>query len=236
MMTFLLEAFIVLAGVVIVYHHFVYPALVNRLAERKRRRGGSPRAPHMPDEALPHFTVIVPAYNEEAFIAAKIRDLASLDYPSDKVRIIIALDGSTDRTREFAEKALKTLGNQSRIELRVFPRNRGKVAVLNQCIGEAEATDLVALTDVSTTSGPHALRRAAAQFADARVGVVFATYALTDAGSEGERVYTLYQTQLRFDEATLDPRWAVTARSISSAARCGAPCRPTRSTTTSFCR
>ncbi len=204
MTTYLLEAFIFLSGVVIVYHHFVYPALVNRLAERKRRQDAKRPLPTLADSELPHFTVIVPAYNEEAYIAEKIRDLASLDYPRDKLRIVVALDGSTDRTRERAEAALQSLGNQSTIELRVFERNRGKVAVLNQCIAEASESDLIALTDASTTAGAHALRRAAAQFVDPSVGVVFATYTLKDAGSEGERVYTLYQTQLRFDEATLD--------------------------------
>jgi cellulose synthase/poly-beta-1,6-N-acetylglucosamine synthase-like glycosyltransferase len=204
MIKIVLEVLLALSIWVLVYHHILYPILASRLAERRRRISPPHVPPTLPDDALPHFTVIVPAYNEEDHIGAKIANLAAVDYPRDRLHIVVALDGSRDRTQERAQAAIAEHGAGLDLRLAVFPRNRGKVAVLNQCIGEAATTELVALTDASALMGPRALRRAAAQFVDPAVGVVFATYRLRDAGSEGERVYTLYQTQLRYDEATLD--------------------------------
>ncbi|MDX2158555.1 MAG: glycosyltransferase family 2 protein [Hyphomicrobiaceae bacterium] len=199
-----LQGLLLLCLWILAYHHLVYPVLVNRLAERRRKTVRQSPPATVPDEHLPHFTVIVPAYNEEAYIADKIRNLAALDYPRERLKIVVALDGSRDRTRPAAEAAIASYGEGTHIELRAFPRNRGKVAVLNQCIAEAADSELIALTDASALMAANALRRAASQLAAPDVGVVFGTYRLRDAGSEGERVYTIYQTQLRYDEATLD--------------------------------
>ena len=59
------------------------------------------------DCTLPTMTVIVPAYNEEQWIAEKIRNLASLDYPRDKLTIIVACDGCTDNTAEIAQDTIQ---------------------------------------------------------------------------------------------------------------------------------
>lgn len=203
-MTSAIEILLAACIVIFAYHHFAYPAVANRLANWRRARAGvQATPPPLAATALPSVAVIVPAFNEAAYIAKKIDNLAALDYPRDRLQIVVALDGSTDGTRAAAEAAIAALPPGVRIDLVVFPRNRGKVAVLNDRIPATDA-DIVALTDASALMEPQALRQAAPHFADANVGVVFPTYRLLDAGSEGERAYTVYQTRLRADEAALD--------------------------------
>ncbi len=198
-----LKALLALALWVLFYHHIVYPVLLDRLARARRAVAGPLHSAAVPANSLPTIAVVMPAYNEERYIAVKIANLAALDYPRDRLRILIALDGSRDATRERATEALAKLPPGHGIELIVFPRNRGKVAVLNDCIGDIEA-EIVALTDTSALMPADCLRKVAAHMSAPDVGVVFATYALIDAGSEGERRYTDYQTKLKDDESSLD--------------------------------
>lgn len=197
----LLEIVLAACIVVFIYHHVIYPVLVKVLARRLRGRLGSPLP--VADAALPRVAVVMPAYNEANFIAEKIHNLAALDYPRDLLRVVIALDGCTDATQAQAEAAMAALPPGHGMELVVFARNRGKVAVLNDRIAAVD-TDIVMLTDASAMIRPSAVRQAVAHFADARIGVVFGTYRLREAGSEGERAYTNYQTQMRADEGVLD--------------------------------
>jgi lipopolysaccharide/colanic/teichoic acid biosynthesis glycosyltransferase len=182
----------------IIYHHAVYPVLLRRLAARRP----PPATPTAPAD-LPPVTLVIPAYQEAAFIGAKLLDCARLDYPRDRLKVIVACDGCTDGTQDAARAALaapECAGLDA--EIRDFPLNRGKVAVLNDVIGGLE-DGIVGLSDVSASLSPDCLRRAAAHFSDPGVGVVAATYALRAAGSAGEASYWRYQTRIKLDEAAL---------------------------------
>lgn len=182
----------------IIYHHALYPILLRRFAAMRPRRA----APPVPAN-LPRVTLVIPAYQEANFIGAKLLDCARLDYPSDRLKVIVACDGCTDGTETAAQAALASpecAGLQA--EVRAFPVNRGKVAVLNEVIGGLEP-GIVGLSDVSASLSPDCLRRAAAHFTDPHVGVVAATYVLRSAGSAGEASYWRYQTRIKADEAAL---------------------------------
>ncbi len=184
----------------IVYHHAVFPLLLRALA---RRRGMRPTPPALATAALPPITIVIPAYQEAGFIAAKLTDCAGLDYPRDRLTVIVACDGCTDGTELRAAEALAQPACAGlKVEIRAFPINRGKVAVLNAVIGSLPP-GIVALTDVSASLSVDALRRAAAHFADPAVGVVAGTYALRQAGSAGEAGYWRYQTAIKADEAAV---------------------------------
>ena len=91
----------------IIYHHAGYPLLLHFLGSRL----GSNEDPETDDDlfrqsSLPSITIVVPAYNEEQFIADKIRNLSILDYPQDRFQVIIASDGSTDATYQVALQTL----------------------------------------------------------------------------------------------------------------------------------
>ena len=75
--------------------HVLYPAFVAVLARIAPRR-------LQKAEIEPTVTVIIAAYNEEPVIARRIENLLALDYPSEKLEIVISSDASDDRTEEIA--------------------------------------------------------------------------------------------------------------------------------------
>ncbi|MBS0241482.1 MAG: glycosyltransferase family 2 protein [Proteobacteria bacterium] len=185
----------------ILYHHVLYPFGLKAIACRIREhRSKSARRP-LPTR-LPSVEIVVPAHNEIAYIERKIENLAAIDYPAHLLRVTIALDGCTDGTVEAAKRAVETFDTQGFISLVEYTANVGKIEVLNRQIAQASG-DIVTLSDASALFEPNLLLRAVTHFDDPAVGVVFPTYRLLQAGSEGERQYVAYQTQLKADESTI---------------------------------
>lgn len=145
---------------------------------------------------LPHVTLVIAAYNEEAVVDEKMRNCLALDYPADRLRILWVTDGSTDGTRE-------RLAAWPRAEVLFEPARRGKTAALNRSIG-AIRTPLVVYTDANTMLNPEAVREIVRCFADPRVGCVAgekrvrsrtADEAANAAATEG--LYWRYESQLK---------------------------------------
>src|ERR1700674_2484234 len=109
----------------------------------------------------PYVTLVVPAYNESGVIGAKIRNAASLDYPVNKLEVLIASDGSSDDTVEVAQR----LSDGSRIRVLVFSQNRGKISVLNDAVREARG-GIIVLSDASAILDSDSIRQLVANFAD----------------------------------------------------------------------
>lgn len=197
------KAVFLLSTIVFAYHHFGFPLLLRWMAKRERNRTrNQPAVPLANGGALPSMTIIVPAYNEQALIGEKIRNLLALDYPTDRLRVVIALDGCTDETAGVATTALNDAGNPSHFDLQINSVNRGKLALLNDAIGKA-TSDVVVLSDVSAVVDRDALLRGAAHFDAPEVGVVCGTYRLKTPGSKGEAKYWQLQTSLKSDEAAV---------------------------------
>ena len=196
------EALLFIAAALIVYHHAGYPALLRVWARRRRAAQLQCAAPADTPAAVPQVTLIVPAYNEATVMVAKLANLAALDYPREKLTVVLALDGCTDDTRAVVQASLPRLHGRLDFRLVEYAENIGKVAVLNDQIARAGG-DIVALSDASAAVEAQALLRAAAHFADPSVGVVCGGYRLKDAGSEGERAYWAYQTSIKADEAAV---------------------------------
>lgn len=163
---------------VTVYIYFGYPALiflVSRLRPRPFRRGGEPTV-----------TVVVPVYNEEGVIADKIANTLALDYPPERLEVLVVSDGSTDGTEEIVRR----FGDQAR--LLSLPRS-GKAFALNEGARAARGEILV-LTDANTLLEPGSLRPLVDPFADPEVGGVCGNKkqrppAGADATAEGENLY-----------------------------------------------
>ena len=179
----------------IVYAYVGYPLvllLLRILIHRSVRKGS----------IEPYVTLVVPAYNESRVIEAKIRNARSLDYPANKLEVLIACDGSTDGTVEVASK----LSDGSRVRVLAFPRNRGKISVLNDAVREARG-EIVVFSDASAILKSDAIRQLVANFADPRVGAVSGIYRVQHAsgarlGSQ-EEIYWKYETFLKIQESTL---------------------------------
>ncbi|MFC3093371.1 glycosyltransferase [Alteromonas sediminis] len=190
----------------VIYHHIGYPIILKLVAKVKN----SEPLPFQPrnycsdsNEHVPSICIVIPAFNEAQWVSDKITNLAFLDYPSDKLQVVLACDGCTDNTAQIArECAAQPLCTELNITVLEFTENRGKVAVLNDVVSRTQA-DLVALSDVSALISVDALLIAAAHFEDPRVGVLNSYYRLLEPGSIGEENYWKYQCDIKAREALL---------------------------------
>lgn len=161
-----------------VYIYFGYPALiflVSRLRPRPFQRGGEPTV-----------TVLIPVYNEEGVIKEKIANTLALDYPPERLEILIVSDGSTDGTEAIVRRF------EDRVRLLSIPRS-GKAFALNEGARAARGEILV-LTDANTLLEPGSLRPLVDPFADPGVGGVCGNKkqrppAGADTTAEGENLY-----------------------------------------------
>lgn len=207
MITLALTVLFFLASGLIMYHHFGYPLLLRWYASRHPLP--TSQAPtrgyqvSQIDEHYPSITILVPAYNEQRWIAEKIRNLSALDYPRDKLRIVIACDGCQDNTAEIAQETIQeAICADTLFEVHVYPNNQGKVAIINQLMDMVHS-DLTALSDVSALISVDALLIAAQHFAQPSIGVVNATYQGLPNASQEEKAYWHYQTQIKLHESSL---------------------------------
>jgi cellulose synthase/poly-beta-1,6-N-acetylglucosamine synthase-like glycosyltransferase len=153
------------------------------------------RAVRKDDTYLPTVAVIVAAYNEAPVIERRIANLRELDYPADKLEIVVSSDASSDRTDELATAA----------GARVIRSPRGgKVAAQDHAVRET-TSDVVAFSDANATWAPDALRKLVQNFADPDVGYVTGRANLqTDDGRNKEGVYWRYELALRAHESRLN--------------------------------
>jgi cellulose synthase/poly-beta-1,6-N-acetylglucosamine synthase-like glycosyltransferase len=148
---------------IIVYTYIGYTLLTPIVAIFFQRRS-------IKKDIEPRVTFLITAYNEEKSIAAKIEDTLSLDYPKDKLEIMVASDGSTDSTDEivkgFADRGVVL----KRVEGRV-----GKTATQNEAV-KAAAGDIIIFSDATTKYSKEAIRKIVRNYADGSVGAVSGRY------------------------------------------------------------
>jgi len=144
----------------------------------------------------PGVTMIICAYNEESVIRGKIENSLALNYPPDKLEIIVASDGSTDATNEIA----RSYAHRG-VKLIDYPERTGKIAVINRTVPLA-AHGIVALSDANTMYEPDAIKHLVKHFARDDVGVVVGEMILKSPSREhkGESHYWHYEVVLKFME------------------------------------
>ncbi|HXE44849.1 MAG TPA: glycosyltransferase family 2 protein [Conexibacter sp.] len=177
----------------IVYGQVGYGVLLGVLA---RTRPARPAASDAGGE-LPSVSFVVAAYKEEAVIAEKVANVRALDYPADRVELIVACDGSPDATPRRARAA----GADVVLEL---PRG-GKIRAQDAAVRQARGA-LVAFSDANAFWAPDALRRLVAPFqADRRVGYVCGQVGFVndEGGTNQEGLYWRYEMALRALESRL---------------------------------
>lgn len=192
----------------VLYHHLGYPIILKILTKKSKQKTSEKiisrgYANSSEDQQLAKIAIIIPAYNEAQWIAEKIRNLAALDYPSERLQVIIGCDGCTDETYALAVAATKEPEcTHLNIDIIEFTENRGKVALLNELLSNLDC-ELVALTDTSALISIDSLLIAARRFNDPNIGVLNGHYRLVSPGSEGEQAYWNYQSQIKLSEAAL---------------------------------
>jgi cellulose synthase/poly-beta-1,6-N-acetylglucosamine synthase-like glycosyltransferase len=156
---------------------------------------GESQAGSSESKAVPSVSLIVAAYDEEEVIAGKVEEAVGLEYPRERLEVIVASDGSSDATVERARAA----GADTVLEL---PR-RGKVAAQNAAAERARGEILV-FSDANSAWSPDALRRLVEPFGDPDVAYVCGQVRfLSPEGDNLEGAYWRYEMRVREMESAL---------------------------------
>jgi len=189
-MTIAIVIFLLLA-----YTWLGYPSLLWILKQIVRR---SP----LRQASEPPVTVVVAVYNEEAHIAAKLDDCLALEYPEDRLQILVASDGSTDNTERIVQDFA---GRDARVQLVRSTGRAGKSGVQNLAVEQARG-EILLFSDAETRTQPTLLRQITEDFADPRVGMVAPTvyFGGSDgAVSKGQGAYWRFELFLRQMESDI---------------------------------
>jgi cellulose synthase/poly-beta-1,6-N-acetylglucosamine synthase-like glycosyltransferase len=177
----------------LVHTYVTYPLSLWLIARLRRRPSAQPKL----GDKRPSVTLIVAAHDEEEVIERKVRNALALEYPRERLEVIVASDGSSDRTVEVA----RTAGADLVLDL---PRE-GKVAAQNAAAERARG-ELLAFSDANAFWTPDALGRLVSRFADPKVGYVCGQVRLAADGPgprTEEGAYWRYEMAVRALESDL---------------------------------
>lgn len=178
----------------IFYTYIGYPLLIVLLARMWRKRDEY-------IEASPQVTMLIPAYNEEKYIAEKLNNTLSLDYPHGSLQILVAADGSSDRTCEIVA-SYKEKG----VELSYIPDRNGKMAAIVRAMQFVRG-EIVVFSDANNMYDKRAVCELILPFSDARVGATTGAKLIVEDGrdlSAAEGLYWKYESLIKSSESKLD--------------------------------
>jgi cellulose synthase/poly-beta-1,6-N-acetylglucosamine synthase-like glycosyltransferase len=178
---------------IVFYSYFGYGVLIYFLVRLKRRFAKTKK---LPDQTLfePEVSLIISAYNEADFIEKKIQNSLDLDYPPEKLKIIVITDGSDDGTMDIIRRF-------TRVQLLHQPERRGKVAAMNRSM-QFVRTPYVIFCDANTLLNRACVRETVKHYADPRVGGVAGEKKIMSldkdkAAGAGEGLYWKYESLLK---------------------------------------
>lgn len=174
-----------LAVAILLYTFAGYPIILAMLG--KWRRNPVNKSP-----IYPTISLLIPAYNEEKIINQKIANSLELQYPEERLDIVIVADGSDDGTVAAAEGSRE-------VTVYFEPQRKGKAAAINR-VAPLLSTDIVVFTDANSMLNPEALIELAANFADPRVGGVAGEKRVLGGG---EGTYWRYESLLKQGDSNL---------------------------------
>ena len=168
-----------------VYAYFGYPvllAVLARISPKKLRLGA--------DVDLPRISILIPAHNEETVIANKLSNSLALDYPREKLEIVVVSDGSTDRT----DQIVKDFSTDTPLQFFRVDDRKGKANALNTGLQHVTG-EIVVFSDSSIMLEQDSLRTITKGFADPEVGCISGEDHIPGGGGEG--LYGRYELYLR---------------------------------------
>ncbi len=182
----MLKAIFLISIFLIIYAYILYPITVYMISIFRKNEIA-------PNNNLPYVTVIIAAYNEEKRILKKIENMLTINYPKGKLQIIVASDGSTDKTIEIVE-SYKEAG----IELVAIDERCGKENAQKESLSHAKG-EIIIFTDVSTMLDSNGVKQIVSNFADSTVGCVSSEDRVVgkEGKETGESLYVRYEMWLR---------------------------------------
>ena len=179
----------------ILYVYVGYPLLLTLLARLRPEKSTIIAAP-----ALPVVTLLIAAYNEERVIAQKLDNSLALDYPQNKLQILVTADGSDDCTPDMVAQ----YADQG-VELCYAPPRRGKMAAINRAMPQAHG-QIIVFSDANNMYDPSALRHLVVPFADPTVAAVTGAKSILKgdgALGDSEGLYWQYESFIKKQETEL---------------------------------
>ena len=186
-----------LSLLLVVHTYIAYPIGICLRARLKRASG---IATGFAEHELPSVTVVIPAHNEAKWIARKIENTLALDYPRDRMQIVVASDGCTDDTTSIAAGYAKW-----GVKIDHHAARCGKTATLNRVV-PAVRGEIILLTDCNALLPSDTLRLLVPYFKDASVGSVSGEKVCVETGSVatvGEGLYWRYESAIKTAESRL---------------------------------
>jgi cellulose synthase/poly-beta-1,6-N-acetylglucosamine synthase-like glycosyltransferase len=182
----------------------LFLAALRRVLRRGPRIAG-------PEGGTPMVALIVAAYREEAVIAAKVANALALDWPRDRLRVIVAVDGGADEGADATAERARAAGADHVLELSRLGKYRAQDAAVRAALdrspgadGDVAGADLLAFSDANAIWERDALRRLAAAFSDSEVGYACGQVRFVhDPGTNQEGLYWRYDMWLRRHESAL---------------------------------
>lgn len=139
---------------------FLYPLVLNGIKNFYKARV-------LKKEIDPSVSIIIAAYNEEEVIAKKIENSFSINYPIEKLEVIVVSDGSSDGTNEIVQKFRDKEGFKGII----LKENKGKTTAINTAVSEAKG-EIILFTDANVWLDEDAIKYLVANFYDEEIGCV----------------------------------------------------------------
>jgi len=173
-----------------IYAYVAYPAIIWAIA--KMRPAGHGR---LQNADWPAVTITVPVYNEVSSIRTTLERLLEVDYPKDRLQLIVLSDASNDGTDDI----VRELGDRG-VELLRAPTRRGKTAAENAAVAVARG-DVIVNVDATVVVPPGSLKQLIRAFEDPTVGVASGRDVSVSAGDKhdagAESSYTSYEMLVR---------------------------------------
>ncbi|PHS14103.1 MAG: glycosyl transferase family 2 [Blastopirellula sp.] len=180
----------------ILYVYVLYPLIIKTCSYLF---GTHQQPQYLKEVELPTVSLVIAAYNEEQVIEQRIMNALELDYPSDKLEIIIATDGCTDKTIAIANNY-----SSQGISVLIFESRRGKPSVINDTIKKAQG-DIIVMSDANTMMNPNVIKTLVRWFRDPTVGTVCGCLKLIDPtnNKNADGIYWTYENEIKKSEGKL---------------------------------
>lgn len=175
-----------------VYSYLLFPLSLPALAKVVRR-------PWVKKDIKPSVSVVISVYNEEQIIKEKIQNALALDYPAERLEILIVSDGSTDDT----EKIVSGFSDK-RLVLKAFKERAGKTACLNRAVPEARG-EIILFTDANSMFPRDVLLKVVRNFADPEIGLVtgWTKYGDVDQKEDTAGIYSRFEKWTKILESQI---------------------------------
>lgn len=197
-MSYILEYIFYLAAFLFIYNYFIYPIVIITWVKLFKLND---QVNILPDGDTPTVSFIIAAFNEGLVIEDKIKNTLLLDYPKDKLQIIVVSDGSSDST----ENIVRTFESKGVVSLHEVEKN-GKSSALNRGV-EISTGEIIVFSDANNDFSSNAIRELVKHFSVKNIGAVTGAkhiYTNTDRqAATGDGLYWKYESKIKAAESAI---------------------------------